>query len=353
MTGTESSRIDLRSDTLTRPTPEMLAAMAAAEVGDDVYDEDPTIHRLEARTAELLGHEAGLYCVTGSLSNLLGVRSLVEHGQEVLCDTDAHIARAEMGAHAAVFGVTMRTWPSEAGVTSLERVEAMLSPDAGPHLVSTGAIALENTHNFAGGTVQPLDHLRAVTSRAAELGVGRHLDGARLWNASVASGVPLAVYGRLFDTVSVCYSKGMGAPVGSVLVGPAETIARARVWRKRLGGGWRQAGVLAAACLHALDHHLDDLATDHANARMLAEIVAERAPQAVDPDAVQTNIVALRTSEAGTAEVVAAAGERGVVVGAVGRRTVRAVTHRDVSTEQVRRAAEVLADVLSPAARAA
>ncbi|MVA77333.1 low specificity L-threonine aldolase [Auraticoccus sp. F435] len=347
------ARVDLRSDTLTRPTPAMLAAMTTAPVGDDVYDEDPTVQELERRTAELLGHEAGLYCATGSLSNLLGVRALVEPGQEVLCDSAAHIARAEMGAHAAVFGVTMRTWPSEGGVTTLEQVDELLSPDAGPYLVSTGAVALENTHNFAGGTVQPLAHLREVTERAAGYGIGRHLDGARLWNAHVASGVAMSEYGRLFDTVSVCYSKGMGAPVGSVLVGSAETVARARVWRKRLGGGWRQAGVLAAACLHALDHHLPDLATDHENARLLAEVVAGRAPDAVDPAAVQTNIVALRTGATTAREVVAAAAEQGVVVGAVGPRTVRAVTHRDVSTEECRRAGEVLGRVLSSAARAA
>lgn len=339
--------VDLRSDTLTRPTEAMRQAMLAAPVGDDVYDEDPTVHELERRTAELLGHEAALYCATGSLSNLLGVRALVEPGQEVLCDASAHIARAEMGAHAAVHGVTMRTWSSERGITSLERVEELLSPDAGPHLVSTAAVALENTHNFGGGAIQPLEHLREVCGRARELGIGRHLDGARLWNAHVATGVPLAEYGALFDTVSVCFSKGMGAPVGSVLLASADVITRARVWRKRLGGGWRQAGMLAAACLHALDHHLDDLAADHEAAVLLAEPVAERVPGALDLAAVQTNIVAVGTGPVPARQVVAAAAEQGVLLAAVGPRTVRAVTHRDVTAEQCRRAGVVLGNVLA------
>ncbi|WP_232821674.1 threonine aldolase family protein [Desertihabitans aurantiacus] len=341
----EPHPIDLRSDTVTRPTPAMREAMLAAPVGDDVYDEDPTVHELERRTAALLGHEAGLYCATGSLTNVLGVRSLVEPGQEVLCDAEAHIARAEMGAHAAVSGLTMRTWPSEGGVTTVAAVERLLSPAAGPYLVSTGAIALENTHNFAGGTVQPLVHLQELSALAAAAGVGRHLDGARLWNAHVATGVPLETYGRLFDTVSVCFSKGMGAPVGSVLVGSAETVARARVWRKRLGAGWRQAGMLAAACLHALDSHLDDLAADHAAARAFADAVAAHAPDAVQPERVETNIVLLR-STGPAAAVVAGARERGVLLSAVGPKLVRAVTHRDVSGEDCSRAGDLVGELL-------
>src|SRR4051794_18695911 len=183
--------IDLRSDTVTRPTAAMQAAMTAAPVGDDVYGEDPTVLELERRTAELLGHEAGLYCASGSLANLLGVRTLVEPGQEVLCDVGAHVARAEMGAHAAVHGLTMRTFPSQNGRLDVERVAELLSPSAGPFLVSTAAVAVENTHNFGGGTVQPLDQLRAVGALCRDRGVGYHLDGARLWNAHVATGVPL------------------------------------------------------------------------------------------------------------------------------------------------------------------
>jgi threonine aldolase len=239
--------IDLRSDTVTQPTDAMRAAMLEAPVGDDVYGEDPTVRALEERVAAELGHEAGLYCATGSLANVLGVRLLVEPGQEVVCDVEAHIARAEMGAHAALHGLTMRTFPSERGLVQPEQVAKIISPNAGPYLVSTAAVALENTHNFGGGTVQPHQVLAQISELVHEQGIALHLDGARLWNAHVATGVSLLDYGRLFDTVSVCFSKGLGAPVGTVLVSTADNIARARIWRKRLGAGWRQAGMLAAA----------------------------------------------------------------------------------------------------------
>ncbi len=332
--------IDLRSDTLTRPTPGMREAMASAPVGDDVYDEDPSIHALEERTAALLGHEAGLFCATGSLANLLGVGLLVEPGQEVLCDIDAHIARAEMGAHAAVHGLTMRTFGSVRGRLDVAEVARIIAPDAGPYLVSTAAVAVENTHNFGGGTIQPLDQLDAVGRLCRDHGVGYHLDGARLANAHVATGVEFATYGALFDTVSICLSKGLGAPVGSVLVSSAANIARARIRRKRLGGGWRQAGILAAAGLYALEHHIDRLAQDHAAARALAGAVAQQAPDAVDAAAVESNIVVLDSGELSAAEVVAAAADAGVRVGAVGARAVRAVTHLDVTGDEAQTAGD-------------
>lgn len=338
--------IDLRSDTVSRPTPEMRRAMAEAEVGDDVYAEDPSILALERRVAALLGHEAGLFCTTGSMANLLGVWSLVAPGQELVCDARAHVARAEMGAHAALHGITMRTWDSADGVTDAATIAGLITPDAGPYLVSTAAVALENTHNFGGGTVQPLAHLQEVSRLCRDAGVGLHLDGARLWNAHVATGVPLAEYGRLCDTVSVCFSKGLGAPVGSMLLADAATIARARVQRKRLGGGWRQAGVLAAAASHALDHHLDRLADDHRAARAFAERVAERAPAAVHPDAVQTNIVVLDTGDHPAAGIAAEAARQGVAVSALGPRMVRAVTHLDVTVEECTRAGAVVGDLL-------
>ncbi len=341
--------IDLRSDTITRPTPAMRQAMAAAEVGDDVYDDDPTVHELEARVAEAFGHPAALFCASGSLANLVGVRLLVEPGQEVLCDVRAHIARAEMGAHAAVHGVTMRTWPSTAGVVEPDAVAELLSPDAGPHLVSTAAVAIENTHNFGGGTVQPYQALTAVSELCLSAGVGRHLDGARLWNAHVASGVALADYGALYDTISVCFSKGLGAPVGSVLVSSRENIAKARVLRKRLGGGWRQAGILAAGALHALDHHVDRLADDHAAARAFAEAVAATAPEAVDPSGVQTNIVVLDTAPIRASEVAAGAAERGIAVSALGPHLLRAVTHLDVDLESCRKAGQLVGELINPA----
>lgn len=343
----EAPVIDLRSDTVTAPTPGMRAAMAAAAVGDDVYAEDPTVRALEERTAELLGHEAGLFCVSGSLSNLLGVRALVAPGQEVLCDADAHIARAEMGAHGALSGLTMRTWASRHGVAELSAIESMLAPDAGPYLVSTAAVALENTHNFGGGTIQPLDHLQAVHDLCRGHGVGLHLDGARLWNAHVATGVALADYGRLFDTVSVCFSKGLGAPVGSMLLASAEVIAEARVWRKRLGAGWRQAGVLAAAAAYALEHQVHRLAEDHAAARELAYAVADRAPLAVDPATVETNIVVIDTGSTPAGRVAEQARAAEVAVSALGPRMVRAVTHLDVTVDESRRAGEVLGELVA------
>jgi threonine aldolase len=338
--------IDLRSDTVTRPTDAMRAAMAAAPVGDDVYGEDPTVLELERRTAELLGHEAALFCATGSLANLLGVRMLVEPGQEVLCDVGAHVARAEMGAHAAVHGLTMRTWPSDHGRLDVDRVAEILSPAAGPYLVSTAAVAVENTHNFGGGVIQPLEQLEATAALCRTHEVGLHLDGARLWNAHVATGVPLATYGRLFDTVSVCFSKGLGAPVGSVLASSAANIARARVQRKRLGGGWRQAGMLAAGALYALEHQLQRLADDHAAARALAEAVAEHVPAAVDLDALETNIVVLDTGKYAAAPVAAAAAEQGVLVSALGPHMVRAVTHLDVTEDACAEAGRVLGKLL-------
>jgi threonine aldolase len=339
--------IDLRSDTLTVPTPGMRAAMAAAEVGDDVYGEDPTVRALEERVADLLGHEAGLFTATGSLANLLGVRLLVEPGQEVVCDAQAHIARAELGAHAAVHGLTMRTYPSTRGRLDVGEIAGIVAPDAGPYLVSTKAVAVENTHNFGGGTVQDIGQLTAVAELCREWGLGFHLDGARLWNAHVASGVGLAEYGRLFDTVSVCFSKGLGAPVGSMLLSSTERIALARVWRKRLGGGMRQAGILAAGAAYALDHHLARLADDHAAARGFGEAVAEQAPAAVEVTSVETNIVVVDTGSRPAPAVAAAAQEQGVRVSALGPRMIRAVTHLDVNHAECVTAGALLGELLS------
>ena len=339
--------VDLRSDTVTRPTPGMLTAMAAAETGDDVYGEDPTVRMLEERVAGLLGHEAGLFTVSGILANLLGVRAHVGAGQELLCEAQAHVVRAELGAHATWHGVTTRTWSHPKGHVDLGAVASMMSPDAGPYLVSTAAVTVENTHNFAGGTVQPLSDLRALRDLVRGTGVRLHLDGARLWNAHVASGVGLDAYGTLFDTVSVGLSKGLGAPVGSLLVGPAAVIAESRQWRKRLGGGWRQAGVLAAAGLYAIDRHVEPLAEDHEKARILAGLVADAG--VVDPATVETNIVLLDVSRAGTnaGDVVAQARDEGVLTSAVAPTVVRLIAHRDVTTEDCRKAGEILARLLT------
>ena len=255
--------IDLRSDTVTKPSGAMLAAMVAAPVGDDVYGEDPSVQRLEAQAAELFGKEAGLFCATGSLSNLLGVWLHTEPGREVLCDSQAHIARAEMGAHGALHGVTMRTWGSDRGRLVADDALAMAAVGCGPYLVETACIAVEDTHNFGGGTVQSFDQLQRLSEGARSLGLATHLDGARLANAAAVTGRRFSEYGALFDTVSFCLSKGLGAPVGTVLVGSAEQMARARTQRKRLGAGWRQAGLLAAAGSHALEHNVGRIAEDH------------------------------------------------------------------------------------------
>ena len=340
--------VDLRSDTVTRPTPGMREAMAQAEVGDDVYGEDPTVNALEVEVAALLGHEAGLFCPTGSMTNMLGVRMLVEAGQELLCDSLAHLVRAELGGHAALAGVTTRTWAAPHGVFEAEAALAMASPAAGSHLVSTAAIAVENTHNFGGGTVQAIEELRKLREATGELGITVHLDGARLWNAHVATGVPLAEYGGCADTVSVCLSKGLGAPIGSVLVSSADRIARARVWRKRYGGGMRQVGVLAAAGRYALAHHVARLADDHVRARRLAEAVARARPDACDPARVHTNIVVLDLSGSGVRapDLAAAAAGQDVRISVLGPHVARLVTHLDVDDGGLEHAAQTLAGLL-------
>ncbi|MBA2418679.1 MAG: GntG family PLP-dependent aldolase [Nocardioidaceae bacterium] len=330
--------IDLRSDTVTRPTPQMRAAMASADVGDDVYGEDPTVLALQERVADMFGFEAALLTVTGSLANLLAVRSVVPTGAEVLCESSAHIARAELGAHATIFGITSRTWTDPHGRIDIGQIEALVAPDLGPYLVATAAVSIENTHNFGGGTVQAIGDLQRLRALADGCGIAVHLDGARIWNAQVATGQPWRDLAAGSDVMAVCLSKGLGAPVGSLVLGSAAMIAEARIWRKRLGAGWRQAGVIAAAGWYALDHHVERLADDHANARLLAEACGA-APEAVD-----TNIVALSVPDAPA--VVRRAREDGVLVGVVGTRTVRLVTHLDVSATDARRAAEVLARIV-------
>jgi len=334
---TTSSVIDLRSDTVTRPTPAMRDAMASAEVGDDVFGEDPTVRELEERVAALFGHEAALFTPTGSMANVLAVRSIVGAGQEVLCESSAHIARAELGAHAAYTGVTMRTWTGERGAVDLPAIARMFAPDMGPFFVPTKAISVENTHNFGGGSIQPIEDLTALRAYADDQGVAIHLDGARIWNAHVATGVPLAEYGRIADVMAVCLSKGLGAPVGSLVLGSRSAMDETRVWRKRMGGGMRQVGILAAAGLHALDHHVERLADDHTHARILAEACG------LDPATVETNIVVVERPDA--TEFVKRAAAEGVLVAAVGPHTVRMVTHLDVDRAAVDRAAAVLSEI--------
>ncbi|SOD74360.1 L-threonine aldolase [Jatrophihabitans sp. GAS493] len=334
-----SRPVDLRSDTVTRPTQQMREAMFAAEVGDDVYGDDPEANALEAEVADLLGFEAGLFVASGSLGNQLGMRLLVAPGQELVCDSLAHVARAELGAAAVFSGITFRTWRADGGRLDADAVADLITPDAGPYLVSTAAIALENTHNFGGGTVQPADQVQAVVELAKANSLGLHLDGARLWNAHVASGTPLHELTAGFDTVSVCLSKGLGAPIGSVLVASGELIAQARVWRKRYGAGMRQVGLIAAAGRFAVANNIPRLAEDHTRAQRLATALGGE--NAVSP----TNIVVLHAP--GAAEVAAQARAQGVLVSALGPAFLRLVTHLDIGDDDVDRAIEVLRPLLS------
>jgi threonine aldolase len=333
--------IDLRSDTVTRPSTGMRHAMAEAEVGDDVYGEDPTVAELQERVAGIFGFEAALFTPTGSMANVLALAALVGPGQEVICESRAHILRAELGAHGALTGLTSRTWIDPRGQADLEAIRTMYAPDMGPFFVRTTAISVENTHNFAGGTVLPLADLRELRTFADEVGCGVHMDGARIWNAHVATGTPLAEYGAITDTMAVCLSKGLGAPIGSLMLGSTDQVVEARVRRKRMGGGMRQVGVLAAAGLYALDHNLERMQEDHDHARLLAEACG------ADPQLTETNIVVVEVPHARA--VVDAAREQGVLVGAVGPTRLRLLTHLDVARADVERAAKVLAGILQAA----
>lgn len=347
--------IDLRSDTLTRPGPQMRRAMADAVVGDDVYGEDPTVNALEARVAEMLGHEAGLFCATGSLANMVGVAASVGRGQEVLAESRAHILRSEVGGHGAIAGITSRTWISPDGTLNAADALALAESPRGYSSVGTALIAVENTHNFSGGRIAAIHQLRELRARTAERGIRVHMDGARVANAVVAEGSSFADQGAVADSVSICLSKGLGAPVGSVLTGSRELIDEARYLRKRYGGGMRQAGILAAAGHVALDENIERLADDHAHAGLIARAVAAAVPEAADPEVVQTNIVMLFPGRVGVPaeRLVQAAGERGVRILALNEQECRLVTHLDVSADQAREAARILAEVTEALANAA
>ncbi|NJC69740.1 aminotransferase class I/II-fold pyridoxal phosphate-dependent enzyme [Planosporangium thailandense] len=338
--------VDLRSDTVTKPTPAMREAMAAAEVGDDVYAEDPTVNALQAEVAALFGHEAALFAPTGSMANQIAIQLVVPRADELLCDADAHVVNYEVGAAAAIGGVSTRTWPARGADLDPDEIAAMIRPD-GYHAVTTRAIAVEQTHNRAGGAVLPLATLERLRSVADDAGLALHCDGARIWHAHVADGVPLATYGRLFDTLSVCLSKGLGAPVGSLVVGSAEKIEKARWIRKRMGGGMRQVGVLAAAGQYALRHHIARLADDHARAARLASALAPFG--VVDVEAVRTNLVPLDLTKSPVDALAlgAAARDAGVLVSVMGPHSARLVTHLDVDDAGIDRAIEVLTRVLS------
>ena len=340
--------IDLRSDTVTKPSAAMRQAMASAEVGDDVYGDDPTVNSLEERVAAMFGHEAGLFAPTGSLANQLAIRTLVKPGEEILVETRGHIVRAELGAAAAFSGITTRTWPSLDGLLRAEDPLAIAHENAGPYLVSTKAIAVENTHNFGGGTVQPIEEIAKLSSAAHARGITMHLDGARIWNAHVASGVSFSDYGKHFDTISVCLSKGLGAPIGSVMLSTKERVAEARIWRKRYGAGMRQVGIIAAAAHYALDNNIERLAEDHARAKKIAVALASIDSSLIDPVKVHTNIVGLELSKIGitATELTSRCKEAGLWISALGPHYARLVTHLDFDDAQCEESIEILKSAL-------
>lgn len=337
----QSALIDLRSDTVTRPTEGMRRAIAAAEVGDDVYGEDPTVRALEARIAGLLGTEAALWVPTGTMANQIALRAHLRPGDEVLIGKDAHCWLFESGALAALAGAQTQVLAGDGRFTA-EDVRAGFKPDD-PYLSPTRVVAVENTHNMGGGSVWKLDALDAVVAAAHALGMAAHLDGARLWNAAIATQLPEHRLAKGFDSISVCLSKGLGAPAGSVVAGSHDLVKRCHRFRKMYGGGLRQAGVLAAAGLYAVEHHRGRIAEDHANAQRFADGLADVAGVTVDPRAVETNIVMIDLAAAKAGEVVAAARAGGVALGTIHSRRIRAVTHLDVSASDISTAVAIVA----------
>jgi len=346
----ERPPVDLRSDTVTRPTPAMRRAMAEAEVGDDVYGEDPTVNRLEQRAAEIFGKEAGLFVPSGTMGNTIAVKVHTRHGQEVICEARSHVFNYELSMMAWFSGCVPRPIYAADGILRWDQIRPEIRP-LGPHAAPTGLLAVENTHNMAGGTVCPVEVLAEICHGAHELGLKVHLDGARVFNAAAHLGVEVRQIAAQADTVMFCLSKGLGAPVGSLVVGEARAIAEGRLYRKRLGGGMRQAGVLAAAGLIALEQMPARLEEDHANARLLAEALA-RMPGIRVTHPVQTNIVICDVSGAGITarEFSLRLAARGVLINPVGAACLRVVTHYDASREECQRALTALAEVATGAA---
>ena len=338
--------IDLRSDTVTKPTAEMRRAMAEAEVGDDVYGEDPTLNRLEARAAEIFGKQAGLFVPTGTMGNTIGIKVHTRHGEEIVCEAKSHVMNYELAMAGWFAGCLCRTVAADDGILTWSKIKPAVRR-LSPHWAPTGLIAVENTHNMAGGTVTPVAVLREICDGAHDMGLPVHLDGARVFNAAASLGVPVKDLTAACDTVMFCLSKGLGAPAGSLLVGTADTIDRARLYRKRLGGGMRQAGVLAAPGLIALETMPARLAEDHANAKLLAEGLARTPGLAADPARAQTNIVIVDVSGLGLsgAEFSRALAERGVLANAVSETAVRFVTHYDVTRAQCETALAAAAEI--------
>lgn len=345
------SQIDLRSDTVTKPSEEMRTVIASAPVGDDVYGEDPTVNALEEKVANLFGKEAALFCTSGSLANQLSIRLLVSPGEELITETNSHIVRAELGAAAVFSGITTRTWVADRGLLQAEDVLNIVKPNSGPYLVSTTAIAIENTHNFGGGTVQPISEIKLLREESKKLGLKMHLDGARIWNAHVASGISLSEYGKHFDTLSVCLSKGLGAPIGSLMIGSKELISKARPWRKRYGGGMRQVGLIAAAGDYALDNNLKLLAQDHFRAKEIAKLIEEIAPDLINSETVETNILGLDLSryQISAEELAIQLKQAGILTSALGPKYLRLVTHFDITDKDIEKIKDIIPNLLKSA----
>ena len=340
--------IDLRSDTVTKPTAKMRAAMAAAEVGDDVYGEDPTVNRLEERAAEMCGKPAALFVPTGTMGNTIAIKLHTRHGEEVICDSRSHVMDWELSMMAWFSGCLARPVQTRNGILSWDQIQPVLR-SRGPHNAPTTLISLEDTHNMAGGTVYPQDEIDKICAEAHARGLKVHMDGARMFNAASAAHTSVARIVRDVDTVMFCLSKGLGAPVGSMLAGSADAIAEARLYRKRLGGGMRQAGVLAAAGLIALHDSPRYLSQDHANARLLAEGLAGLQGVRIDTASVQTNIVIFDISALGTttAEFSGQLKEKGILANGINATHMRMVTHLDVTREDCETAIEVTTELLA------
>jgi len=346
--------IDLRSDTVTRPTPAMRRAMAEAEVGDDVYGEDPTVNRLEQRAAEIMGKEAAVFVPTGTMGNTIGVKLHTEHGQEVICEARSHVFNYELAMMSWFSGCVARPILADGGILRWEQIRQEIRP-LGPHWAPTGLIEIENTHNMAGGKVYPLGVIREIADGAHELGLKVHMDGARVFNAAEALGAPVREIVAPVDTVMFCLSKALGAPVGSMLAGTRADIERGRLYRKRLGGGMRQAGVLAAAGLIALEEHPRLLRRDHENARFLAQTLAKIPGISIDSRKTETNILIFDVSGTGlsTAEFSARLKSRGVLFNGINTREMRIVTHYDVDRAGCEQAIEAIEQVAAGAAAGA
>lgn len=341
--------IDLRSDTVTRPSREMRQAMAQAEVGDDVLGDDPTINLLQQKVADIFEKEAALFVPSGTMANAVAILAHTHPGDEVVVEKESHTFNYEAAGPAVLGGVQLNPLIGEQGILTAMQVESAVRPVDDVHQPKTRLICLENTHNRGGGKIYPLEDIEAISNFAHQHEIPMHLDGARLFNACVASGIAPSLYARFFDSLMCCFSKGLGAPVGSIVVGSADFIESAHAWRKRLGGGMRQAGILAAAALYALEHNIERLDDDHQNARLLAGTLAEIDGFTIDPDSVDTNIVIFDVESSGktAAEIVQMLESRGVLMIPFGKYLVRAVTHLDVPADQVEKAVQVLRELFS------